>query len=249
MKVMKMRINWMLGYLNNPSIEVLVDAIPGDPVYQKKRSGSYTLYFSERDGFVHFVAHNAKDETGFGGHVFHLPLEDGTIEEVKGPWSSRSGVFNNQGFTQCREVAITDDPKEFDEHGTFSAAYMTVDALREAIKEHMPKLTLRRELEHDEIYFNPVPKDALAEDTDKQKEKGEELYPYRPVEHISTPMQKFKNKMAESMFGISISEAHEQKICVSCKDSIGRVLQDSMNYDLDYREWKISGLCPNCFPK
>lgn len=249
MEILNMRVNWMLGYLNNPSIEVLVDKIPEDLRYKKKRSGSHTLYWAEKEGYVHFLAHNLNDQTGFYGSKFNLTLEDGTVDTIKGPWSSRSGVFNNEGFVYSREVAITDDERDFKEHGTFSAGYLTVEKLKEGLSKFMPDLVMVRVLEHNEIYFNPSPRDALAKNSDQQKERGEELYPYRPVEHISNPLQEMKNKMAEGLFGMSISTAHEQKICISCKDSIGRVLQDSMNYELDMREWKISGLCPNCFPK
>lgn len=53
-------------------------------------------------------------------------------------------------------------------------------------------------------------------------------------------LSSFKDFMAESMFGMTLSEALHQSVCVSCKENI-----DDLNHDPE--EYRISGLCDLCF--
>lgn len=54
------------------------------------------------------------------------------------------------------------------------------------------------------------------------------------------------DKLAELMFGISVTKAQEKKICVDCKTSVGDT--NSMHDD-DRAEYELSGLCGACFDK
>jgi hypothetical protein len=51
-----------------------------------------------------FFAHDSKNENGFGGNSFVLPMRDGTTRVIKGPWSSREGVLHQFGMPHCVPV-------------------------------------------------------------------------------------------------------------------------------------------------
>lgn len=56
-------------------------------------------------------------------------------------------------------------------------------------------------------------------------------------------MKEFKNRMAKMVFGMTIDEAHEKDVCISCK----KPMKDMNLSELDKSEYRISGLCPKCF--
>ena len=61
--------------------------------------------------------------------------------------------------------------------------------------------------------------------------------------HISNPMQAFKDKVAMSFYGMTLDQAHAEKICIYCKASIkGRIITLAGE-----REYRMSGLCEICF--
>lgn len=59
-------------------------------------------------------------------------------------------------------------------------------------------------------------------------------------------MMEFKNKMAQNMFGISITDAWNQNICVDCKQPI---TEESFYSEMGRKEYSISGLCEHCADK
>ena len=52
------------------------------------------LYLGTLGDQVNFFCHNRLNERGYGGRVYNLRLLDGSTVDIKGPWSSRSGVMN-----------------------------------------------------------------------------------------------------------------------------------------------------------
>lgn len=56
-------------------------------------------------------------------------------------------------------------------------------------------------------------------------------------------LESFQNNLARDIFGISKYDAHERKICISCKTHVD---QDTLA-EIDLREYNISGLCPACW--
>lgn len=63
--------------------------------------------------------------------------------------------------------------------------------------------------------------------------------------HMTT-LQQFKNDMAKHLYGITVAEAHEKGICISCKQEVG----DTNIHTLSgQKEYKISGLCEDCWDK
>lgn len=130
MKVLEAAVYWYWGFANSSHFKVLVDKIPSreELVYKKKGS----LYFAELDGYVDFHDYNGPGE-GYCGSVFRTPLDDGTVEMHKGPWSSRAGVMNGAGFTPCVDVLITDDPETWKRGYTFYGGAITVESLVDCI--------------------------------------------------------------------------------------------------------------------
>ena len=56
-----------------------------------------------------------------------------------------------------------------------------------------------------------------------------------------------KDLLAELAYGKTITQAHEEMVCVSCKTSIDELMQREGWSALDQREYRLSGLCPSCF--
>ncbi len=97
MQVLHKRINWMARWANKPVLEVHVDRWPRLHEFRHQRvrlEDGNDIYWAELDGAVHFLYHEKKDETGYGGATFSLTLEDGSVVDVHGPWSSNSRAMN-----------------------------------------------------------------------------------------------------------------------------------------------------------
>ncbi len=93
MKILKVEVDWMEKFANDPYWIVYVDELPPyeSLAYHKYDSGHYV---SERtDGHVNFL-HWQRPGEGFGGRMFKLILDDGSQVQLKGPWSSRAGSIN-----------------------------------------------------------------------------------------------------------------------------------------------------------
>lgn len=109
-------------------------------------------YFAERDGFVRFFYYKKPGDGYDGGH-FHLKMKDGSEETLIGPWSSRSSVMNQEGFTPCKEAAITDDPEVWDRGHIFFSLAVTIEIVEEALKL-IPGTELRKKTdENGEIHY------------------------------------------------------------------------------------------------
>jgi len=243
MKILGMSVNWNLDWANDPILEVLIDEIPSNEVLRYEEKDN--MFFAEHDGFVRFF-YRSKDTSGFGGSTFNLTMKDGSKVALKGPWSSRSGCTNKLGFECCTEVRLTTDFDDF-LHGRFyQSGHITVRKLNDALPTFLPGLHLRRVIEHDEPCYVICPIGAPIE---QAKMIGSGLYPPRSkglpknVVHISNPLQKFKDELANQIFGSTKGEAHETQICINCKlPVINRIETDK-----GWREYAISGLCEPCF--
>lgn len=58
-------------------------------------------------------------------------------------------------------------------------------------------------------------------------------------------MKKHKDKLAEASFGMTITEAHAKKICISCKEMAWTFMVDEGAYEL----WKDVAICSSCSKK
>lgn len=134
MKILKAQINWMDGFGNLPFLEVLVDKIPEKEELRYEHRGS--IYIAYKGGYASFLLGDpAKIGRGFGGATFHLPMLDGSVTTLVGPWSSRAAGVNYYFPERCVvDVSITDDEKTFERGYTFLAGHITLELAEEAIK-------------------------------------------------------------------------------------------------------------------
>lgn len=147
MKIIDMHIDWMQGYTNDPKLILLIEhshpsminSLHNIPHIAKDGGLGCTFYYAEDldTGLVHFCHHDPRNETGFGGAVVRLRMKDGSIRNIKGPWSSRSGVANQLGFGPCIEAIF----KTKQSPGGISGA-ITVAAARAWLSQYQPYVVL-----------------------------------------------------------------------------------------------------------
>ena len=63
------------------------------------------------------------------------------------------------------------------------------------------------------------------------------------VDFSGSSLAAFKLSMQKNLFGITLADAHTRNICIKCKEAIIPRLKCLE----DESEWRISGLCPECF--
>ena len=142
MKILDARVRWYDGYANDPVLEILVDEVPNTSSikHHKIDLGNGVMYIGQKEGYVHYVFHNPRDEEGFGGALFNLPMEDGEVEKIKGPWSSRAGVINQLSYhfkevPQVVDVAIGIQKVPNREWVTHMAGSITKQKAEQAIRK------------------------------------------------------------------------------------------------------------------
>lgn len=99
------------------SLALDIDRMPerSDRVYSKHAvSGRAILYFSLLDGIADFVLHDPRDQSGFGGAVFNLPMRTGETVSIKGPWSSSCEFVNSLGICETLYPATVRPPDRTD---------------------------------------------------------------------------------------------------------------------------------------
>lgn len=246
MNILDMYVNWMPGTLNDPYLEVLIDALPDfrEMIYEEKND----LFFAEKDGYVRFY-YRSKNQNGYGGSVFKLPMKDGTTVKLVGPWSSRSGCANKLGFKPCSSVGYTTDPDKFKKGRLEGTGHMTVEKLNVFLPIFLPKVHLRRiiQFDNDEPYYLP---NILGVAKEQTKIIGADMYPprkshqyVRKVTHISKPLKEYQDDTARLAFKMTKEEAHEHQVCISCKLPVLNRIES----ELGWKEYGISALCEICW--
>lgn len=155
MKVVKAKIDWMEKWSNNPELVVAVEDWPSSEEFRYEQRGN--LFFAEKDGAVSFFSHSGKDENlgGYGGDEFKIRMIDGTEKILKGPWSSRSGVMNREGFTESVEVRLFEDIESYERGYTALGAHITLEVAKEAIKKFCPKVYLVKVEDSTDVTYVP----------------------------------------------------------------------------------------------
>ena len=84
------------------------------------------MYFAEDEatGRVNYFFYNSPG-SGFEGSTYKLPMKDGSIAELKGPWSSNSNAMNHIGHKPSKEVNISAKYN--------MASAMTIDAINKLL--------------------------------------------------------------------------------------------------------------------
>ena len=141
MKILAARVRWNESWGNTPDMEVLVDNMPDESsmVFEEKAG----LYLAIQNGYASYMYYNEPGD-GYGGRVFTVKMQDGSIRRLTGPWSSRAGCVNAGGFdTQIMDVSMTDNAETFNSRGMkgcFIAGAITLDLAVSAAK--MARCTL-----------------------------------------------------------------------------------------------------------
>jgi hypothetical protein len=134
MKVINLRVDWMLPYANNPRLIIEVDkiALPKttDPVWEISYATDPAYIYCEVDGFVLYQTLGGYNEKkpghGFGGRTFTFTLKNGTKIKTNDSWSG-----NPRGLPiEVMDVALTRTHNQ----SAYSAA-MTLTKVKELLEE------------------------------------------------------------------------------------------------------------------
>lgn len=150
-EILDMNVDWMIGYYNRPSINLLLDNIPSKEEqesipYQVLRKNGWLYLWKNMSGLVTFIVRSAdltKETDGFGGMHFNILTTEGRME-FDGAWSSRYSVMNQLFTPHVLNVAVSDNEKRFKDGKVFLAYkynYVITD-LSEALKQFLPDLEL-----------------------------------------------------------------------------------------------------------
>ena len=63
------------------------------------------------------------------------------------------------------------------------------------------------------------------------------------MEPIQNELKMFQDRLAVNLFGLTLEEAQNKNICISCKAPVDTAEWEPVDVD----EYLISGLCPDCF--
>jgi hypothetical protein len=153
MEILEAKINWMLGWGNDPDLYLLVDRLLfwDDMIFEKKVIDGTLFLFSNNDGDIGFMVRGAdltKPTEGYGGRHFKIKIknEDDTIENIEfnGAWSSRSSVMNMYFEPHSMECIITNSQEVWDRGYTFTAGHIALDKAKEAIQKFCPNTEIVR---------------------------------------------------------------------------------------------------------
>lgn len=98
-----LRVNWMEGYDNLPSLEVKNhNRSTIWPITERRYrkipciNGGFLYLATHPDGYADFYYHSGRpaNDGGFGGSTFCITLIDGTRKLLMGPWSNRATAIN-----------------------------------------------------------------------------------------------------------------------------------------------------------
>lgn len=137
---LRAEVNWMLNWANCPEVEVYWDKFPDyEALRYEERNGMYRA--ESADGDVSFYYwRGPHNENGFGGRTFDITMVNGTVRQLKGPWSSNADKINQIFYDRksVNEVTYCVDRGHKDFHGdqlySRVAAAMTVEAICHALK-------------------------------------------------------------------------------------------------------------------
>lgn len=92
MNVLGMKVSWNIGWMNLPTLNMLLDEEPPPPeVWHRHEVEGGSYYFCRRQHAVSFLFESLK---GGGALARKVTLEDGTEHQTNGGWSSNEGAVN-----------------------------------------------------------------------------------------------------------------------------------------------------------
>lgn len=167
MKIVDAQINWHEGFVNPPSVRILVDEelIPyGDRVWRKLPAKRSTLsseqelivgdiskpdpnwfaYVFRQGGYTDFFTWGGEPDQGFGGSKKVIKLDDGTEETIIGGWSTSPRILNeaDPDAKPVVDVSFTTDPKVMEKGYTFYSASYDWEEVYLAVLKFNPNIEL-----------------------------------------------------------------------------------------------------------
>lgn len=144
--------------MNDPRLHLTAEDIPSRDELRFEGSKETGLWYAEHSsGKVEYFAWSGGQQDGYAGR--HYTIQTVADEEVtlKGPWSSRAGVFNKRGYGPCMDV-IYESPED---HVTGTGGSITVERASEAVDEYLEDVELEKTIkfESEEPYWIPTKRD------------------------------------------------------------------------------------------
>lgn len=131
MQVIDAKVDWYKEYCNLPVLQVLVDQIPSwDTLRWEKHNH---IYYCISSGYVAHLFYKRSGH-GFGGSSYKLKMKDGSIAELRGPFSTRASILNYFDIVQCTDVSLTDEPKVLEKGYTYYSGCITLELAKQAAK-------------------------------------------------------------------------------------------------------------------
>jgi hypothetical protein len=144
MEVLDAKVEWNEEYMNHPKLQVLVSNIPSTESMTFESAMNGQIWYGEHNGYVKFFSGSPdENRSGYSGRSFKLNTPDGEVV-LTGPYSSRAGVMNKNGFGPCVDVSITTDSQVLEKGYTFSAGSITLEKARNAIENVEEATGLRK---------------------------------------------------------------------------------------------------------
>lgn len=110
-EIVGLSVDWRVDYSNPPRLFVHVSYadLHVDSAWSAYPTDGGTMWVRPLGGGRwEYLHHRRRDEHGFGGRVFHLRQEDGTIARVRGPWSSNTDSVRRVTGLHLMEVTLVD---------------------------------------------------------------------------------------------------------------------------------------------
>jgi hypothetical protein len=173
MEITGAHVNWFTDCANDPELVVHVEQLDTEPWIWAPvpEEGPHRMWFSKtEEGWVKFLAENKTNQNGYGGHVMKLHMADGTIYDLKGPWSSRASVLNSniEAFggehimevlvkpkkrpAYLHEIAEGKSTKWMPETLTYHGFAMVISKVKEVLETYLPGVILA-ERRYEESYI------------------------------------------------------------------------------------------------
>lgn len=152
MKIFAASINWNLDCANDPDFIVTLESHVKHS-FTRIPSPNGVYYFSEVNGLATFHFSNS-DKHGYGGRVFDLPMSDGSVAHVKGPWHVGPYWLNSQRPPHLELIPITTTYPN--DTMRFFGLCITLEKLKAEVLPLLPNVALARVTLYKRNYIIPV---------------------------------------------------------------------------------------------
>jgi hypothetical protein len=157
MTIKDIRVKWNIGLDTSPILQILVSRVEEKFTYDELKQGDRALYYGITNDQVSFFAYDPSKPNGYGGRSFTLPMKDGSVKIIDGPWASRAGVVNNF-FSQCIDVELTDTKTVWKKGSSFYSGHILLETVQTFIDKEKEKRfwTMIKVFDYGDITYIPT---------------------------------------------------------------------------------------------